>query len=415
MARLAIWAALGALIPGSATAADLSTATSKALPAWTDTLTAGVQFEAGILGNPANPSDGQNFGQLYSDHANSVMLNQILVTIQRPLDPAATGYDFGFMLQGMYGTDARYNHVLGVDDYLLNGRAQLVPTGIYGLAHLPWLTPGGVDLKAGLTGGEMGYEALDPSVRPFYTYSYISNYLLPFQHIGAFASWHVNGTLDLYAGIDAGSQTSPWEDNNSLPAGYFGFGLNKLLNGKLGILAMSRLGPEDPLLSYPNANSLMRSWNDIVATYTATDKLSFVSEANFFYDAGLPNNTAYGAAGYVAYVLTDQVTINARAEVMRDNTGEIVGNWIGADSFTNSLRGLYSQFETASAPTTYGELTFNIVYKPKVDLKSLGVPIKTLQLRPEIRYDRSLNGTTPFNAGHDQDAFMIGGDIVLGF
>jgi len=343
------------------------------------------------------------------------MLNQILVTIQRPLDPAATGYDFGFMLQGMYGTDARYNHVLGVDDYLLNGRAQLVPTGIYGLAHLPWLTPGGVDLKAGLTGGEMGYEALDPSVRPFYTYSYISNYLLPFQHIGAFASWHVNGTLDLYAGIDAGSQTSPWEDNNSLPAGYFGFGLNKLLNGKLGILAMSRLGPEDPLLSYPNANSLMRSWNDIVATYTATDKLSFVSEANFFYDAGLPNNTAYGAAGYVAYVLTDQVTINARAEVMRDNTGEIVGNWIGADSFTNSLRGLYSQFETASAPTTYGELTFNIVYKPKVDLKSLGVPIKTLQLRPEIRYDRSLNGTTPFNAGHDQDAFMIGGDIVLGF
>ena len=48
-----------------------------------------VQGEAGILGNAANPSqganqDGYNFGHLYTDHANEVQLNQILMTITKP-------------------------------------------------------------------------------------------------------------------------------------------------------------------------------------------------------------------------------------------------------------------------------------------------------------------------------------------
>jgi len=420
MGRISLFAAAGIFVASSASAADLAApvvAAPKAPAAWSDTITAGLQIDAGILANPGNPSNGQNFGQLYSDHANSVMLNQILLTFQRPLDPAATGYDFGFMIQGMYGADARYNHVLGIDDYLLNGRNQLVPTDVYGLAHLPWLTTGGIDLKAGLTGGEMGYEVLDPSVRPFYTYSYITNYLLPFQHIGGFATWHVNDTWDLYAGIDTGAQTSFGHgDNNSLPAGYFGFGLNKLLDGKLGIVVMSRIGPEDSLRVYSNANSLMRSWNDVTATYKYDDKLSFVVEANFYDEAAFPHNTAYGVAGYVNYAYSDQIGFNARAEIMRDNTGVIVGNYIGADAYTNALAGYPYTFESAPAPTTYGEITLNVTYRPKIDwTQFFNLPVKTLEFRPEIRYDRSLNGTYAFNAGTSQNAFMFGGDIVLGF
>jgi hypothetical protein len=410
--------ATAVLLAGRALAADVGAPTivaPKGAAAWTDTITAGIQIEAGILANPANPADGQNFGQLYSDHANSVMLNQILMTLQRPLDPNAAGYDFGFMLQGLYGSDARYNHVLGFDDYLLNGRNQLVPMGIYILAHLPWLTVGGVDLKVGLTGGAMGYDSIDPSMRPFYTYGYISNYLVPFLHVGGIATWHVSDILDLYTGIDCGSQTSfGANDNNSLPAGYFGFGLKNLLDGKLNLLAMSRLGPEDSLLVFPNANSLMTSWNDVTVTYRHDDKWTISGEANFFYEGGI-DNTAYGVAAYLTYAYSDQISFNARAEVVRDNAGSIVGNFIGADSYTNSIRGLPFGFIPAPAPTTYGEITLNVSFLPKIDWTQLDLPVKTLELRPEIRYDRSLNGTYAFNAGQDQGAFMFGGDIILGF
>ncbi len=413
--------ALAGGIPAAraASAADLGTPvvlSPQAAPGWADTIAGGLQIEAGVLANPANPGDGENFGQLYSDHANSAMLNQILLTVQRPLDPGATGYDVGFMFQGVYGADARYNHVLGFDDYLLNGRNQIVPTGIYVLAHLPWLTTRGVDLKFGLIGGAMGFELVDPSVRSFYTYSYISNYLLPFLHVGGVATWHVDDVLDLYAGIDCGSQTSfGANDNNSLPAGYFGFGLNRLLDGKLNVLAMSRLGPEESLLVYPNANSLMTSWNDVTVAYLYSDRLTIAGEANFFYDGALPNNTAYAVAGYLNYAYSDQISFNARAEIMRDNTGQIVGNYVGADSYTNSLRGLPFEFIAAPAPTTYGAITLNVALRPKVDWAQISLPIKTFVLRPEIRYDRSLNGTYAFNAGRSQGAFMFGGDIILGF
>ena len=64
------------------------------------------------------------------------------------------------------------------------------------------LTPGGVDFKLGLSPGLMGYEGLDPSTRPFYTLSYVTNYLLAFQTVGAIATVHVSPQLDVIAGID---------------------------------------------------------------------------------------------------------------------------------------------------------------------------------------------------------------------
>jgi len=49
----------------------------------------------------ANSPAVTNFGQLFTDKANSAFLNQASLTVQRPLDPKATGYDFGFKFQAM--------------------------------------------------------------------------------------------------------------------------------------------------------------------------------------------------------------------------------------------------------------------------------------------------------------------------
>jgi hypothetical protein len=39
----------------------------------------------------------------------------------------------------------------------------------------------------------------------------------------------------------------------------------------------------------------------------------------------------------------------------------------------------------------------------------------TLLIRPEIRYDTSLNGKKPYNGGKDTGAFTFGSDFVLTF
>jgi hypothetical protein len=42
-------------------------------------------------------------------------------------------------------------------------------------------------------------------------------------------------------------------------------------------------------------------------------------------------------------------------------------------------------------------------------------PIAGLTIRPEIRYDRSLNGTRPFNDSSDRDQFTAAVDFILTF
>ena len=56
---------------------------------------------------------GLNFGHLFTDHANQVQLNQLLLTANKPLDPKNSDYQWGFKAQVMYGSDARYTQFLG--------------------------------------------------------------------------------------------------------------------------------------------------------------------------------------------------------------------------------------------------------------------------------------------------------------
>src|ERR1700737_832850 len=116
---------------------------------WSDTLKFSGHIEAGITGNPDDPSNGINFGQLFTDRANRPLLNQILLTGERPLDPKATGYDFGFKLQGMYGSDARYTHFLNEFDRAIRDKNQFDIVEANLVAHLPLLTAGGIDVKLG--------------------------------------------------------------------------------------------------------------------------------------------------------------------------------------------------------------------------------------------------------------------------
>ncbi|MGB8278182.1 MAG: outer membrane beta-barrel protein [Methylovirgula sp.] len=423
---------LACLAAGAAFAADLPTTKSPPAPAappnWWDTLTINGVVDAGITGNPDLGAGGVNFGRLFDDKANTPLLNQLSLIAQRPIDPNAKTVDFGFKVQLLYGSDARYTHYLGECDYCINNINQVDVVEAWGEVHLPYIFSGGIDVKVGQFVTLEGLEVINAPDNLFYSHSYIFNFGIPLKDTGVMTITHVNPLLDVYAGAITGVNTSiGWPgDNNNAPAFEGGIGLN-LLNGNLTVLATTNIGPENPdtPLGIANClcdpNSTFRYLNDVDVTWKATDKLTLMAEGNYIHDDGyIPGGVSgYGAAGYASYVINDWLKANGRAEIWRDaNVGE--GSWTG---FVNAFPGNFDYVSAehgypngsfgASAPTTYLELTAGLNITPVLPKDTL-YP-KALIIRPEVRYDSSLNNTTPFDYGTKTSGVTIGGDVILKF
>jgi hypothetical protein len=384
------------------------------------------QIQGGFTLNPGKPSSGLNYGQLFTDRANAAQLNQILLTAEKKIDTENTGFQWGFKLQGMYGSDARFTQFLGVMNNTLPGqRYQLDLVEANLQVRLPVME--GLDLKAGMYSTPLGFELIDPSTNPFYSHSYIFQFGLPFKHTGLLATAHVTDVVDIYAGVDTGANTTwgPLGDNNSSVAGVAGFGLN-LMGGKLTILALTHFGPEQSTRTLSplrvNSSGQMRYFNDVTVTYKATDELTFVTELNWVRDdygaAGRAAN-GFGIAQYVSYAITDTVTLNARAELWRDDNNFFVAAFAGNNDPVRVQQGLplrSTLYTGAGTNTTYASLTLGATWKPEVP-----APLTGLMIRPEIRWDRSLSGNRPFatNAVTQtrgaSDSFTFAADMVLSF
>lgn len=425
-----------AVVPAYAqTAAPAAPAAAPAAPAapppglWISGIHLYAQVEGGMTINPSNPNSGVNYGSLFTDRANQPVLNQLLLTANKPLDPAATGFDWGFKLQGMYGSDARYTHFLGVFDQNpgpgYRNQFDIVEANL--LLHLPFPTAGGMDVKAGMYPTPIGYETIDPSTNPFYSHSYLFNFGLPFKHTGILTTTHVTPLVDIYLGLDTGVNTSVGccrGDNNTAPGGIIGLGLN-MMGGNLTLVALTHIGPENPKnvlgpLGY-NANQYMRYLSDAYLTWKVNDKLTTVTDVNWirddfdgFYSKGTPSPAnAFGIAQYISYALSDTVTFNARAEIYRDDNGFFVGAFTGNNDFVRGELGLApfsAVLSTAPKPTTYGEVTVGFTFKP-----TLPAPITGLLIRPELRVDNALGGGHPFGNGNASSAVTLASDFVLTF
>ena len=390
---------------------------------WINGIHLSAQIEGGVTFNPAGPK--QNYGQLFNDKPNTVLLNQILLTANKPLDPKATDFDWGFKLQGMYGSDARYTHFLGeFDRSLPNERNQLDVVEANVLFHLPVLFEGGIDIKAGQYVTPLGAETIDPSTNPFYSHSYIFNFGIPFKHTGVLTTSHVSSLLDVYLGVDTGVNTTfgPLGENNSAVAFLGGVNLT-MMDGALTVLALTHIGPENAsrVLSPAgfNANKYLRYLNDIVVTYKATPELTLVTEANWIRDdfAGAFGSgkastaNAFGIAQYASYTLSDTITLNGRAEIFRDDNNFFVAGFGANNGFAQAQKGFGTPLVTALHATTYGSITLGVTFKPA----DMPAPISGLLIRPEVRYDRDLGNTKAFNSNKDNGSFTIASDVVLTF
>jgi hypothetical protein len=367
--------------------------------------------EAGITGNPDAPIDNHNFGHLYTDRSNEPLLNQLSVVGERALDPNATGFDWGFKAWFMYGSDARYTKSVGFMDLVTDQRVQPDFPELYASVHIPIPGTNGLDIKAGKYQDPMSGETLDPRNNIFYSHSYIFNFGIPENDTGALATLHVNKYLDLYAGVNRGINMT-FSDNNSSLAIEYGLGLN-LLDGNLTVLALSDAGPENTLNNHD-----WRFVNDITTTWKITKSFTSITDLNLVVDSLDGGKWAGGVAQYFSYSVNDWLSLGLRGEIYRDSQGFYVAQFRANNDFVHFERGdnvfnpnfPFDPSNLGGGNTTYLEVTGGVTVKPP-----LPKPIAGLLIRPEVRYDRSINDTLPFSQNTKQDQWTFGVDLVLEF
>src|SRR5581483_10446905 len=252
------------------------------------------------------------------------------------LDPNASGFDWGFKGQFLYGTDARYTHSVG---WLQNTQHEIYQPDLieaWIVVHSPVPgTAGGIDVKAGKFVTLEGAETIDPRSNVFYSHSYIFNYGIPLTHTGVLATVHLYKWLDVYGGITRGVNTFT-TDNNGSAAFHGGLGFN-FLDGKLTALATTHIGPENP-----HNNHDLRYLNDLTVTWHANDKLTAILDSCYSEDESVSGARAYGAAGYLTYVINDWLTVGIREEVFRDEKGFFTGSFADNDDFIDIQRGKFN-------------------------------------------------------------------------
>src|SRR5437773_3033440 len=359
----------------------------------------------GITFNPASPADNQNFGRFFDDRVNEPLLNQLVINLERAMAPQPGQFDWGFKLQFMYGSDARFIHSLGL--FSNTAGTSIVqpdlPEGYLSL-HLPIVSEGGLDLKLGKFVTLEGAETIDPRTNFFYSHTYIFDFGIPFNHTGGLATFHATKWLDLYSGITRGVNTSI-EDNNDNVSFPGGVGLN-LLDGKLTILATTSIGPETP-----NNNHDQRYLNDITTTWKITDKLTSITDLNYARDEVI-DAQAYGIAQYFTYAINSWLTAGVRGEIFRDDKGFYVVSFANDHDPMRTLEGepTIDPRTVGGGKTTYGAVTLGLNIKPTVPKAAA-----SLAIRPELRFDSALNGTHPFNDSSQLNQFTAGIDVIISF
>jgi hypothetical protein len=369
-------------------------------------------IEAGITGNPDSPTDNHNFGHLFTDRSNEPLLNQVSIVGERALDPNATGFDWGFKVWVMEGSDARYTKSVGFADLMTDDRVQFDVPEVYASAHIPLGSTGGIDLKLGKYADPMSAETIDARNNVFYSHSYIFNFGVPLNDLGGLAVLHVNKYVDVYAGVNRGVNMA-FSDNNSSVAFEGGLGLN-LLDGNLTSVAFTHAGPEDPL-----DNVDWRYLNDWTTTWKITKSLTSITDFNLIYDSIDGGKWGGGGAQYFTYSVNDWLQLGLRGEIFRDSQGFYVAQFRANNDFIHFERGdnlFRPEFPAdpsnlGGGETTYFEVTGGVTIKPP-----LPKPIAGLLIRPEVRYDRALTDRfKPFNQNTKQDQWTFGVDLVLEF
>jgi hypothetical protein len=340
--------------------------------------------EGSYTWNFDQPASDTNFGRVFDFEADELLLNQLDLTVERTIDVTKKQFDLGGRMEWIYGADAGLIHSNGLFDWYDSPRKpenQFDLNQLYVDLAIP--VGNGLRIRAGKFVTLMGWETINPTTNALYSHSYLFGFAIPFTHTGAMACYQLNDNWLVEAGFFRGWEQS-WEDNNDALSYHFKLGYAST-DKKLAGIAQFVTGPEQT-----GNDSNYRTVIDLQLSYALTDPWFIAANADYGFeqDAAADGSDAqwYGVAGYTGYKLSDQLTLNGRAEWFRDDDGTRLG--VAGDFYEVTLGVAITPF-------------------PKDRFGS------TLILRPELRADFSSENV--FDDGNDDTQLTAAIDAIYKF
>ena len=312
-----------------------------------------------------NRADGLSFNDLPDD----LNLHQAWLYAEREAD-GECGWDWGYRLDVMYGTDAQKTQAFG--NSLNNfgdtqGWDNTLDNGVYG-----WAIPqaylqvanGDLSIIAGHFFTLVGYEVVTAPDNFFYSHSLTMFNSEPFTHTGVLASYQATDSIEVHAGWTLGWDTG--FDNFAGGSSWLG-GFSYAVNDCATITYISTAGN----FGQRGKDGYSHS---VVMDFDLTCNLKYVVQSDYVsIREGNPGGNATGVANdqvglnnYLFYTINDCWKAGVRAE------------WWKSDG------------------NSFQEVTVGLNYRPHANVV----------IRPEYRYDF---GNTPL--GVDNNGNVVANDI----
>ena len=347
----------------------------------------GITISGWLQGNySTSTAHRSNQPVTFNDRSDFWQFNQNYLKIEKTVDTSKSEFQLGFRTDWILpGTDARYSVSRGLlsnqNGVGAPGAQNAYPVDLFQAyvdAFLPNVGPKGTTLRVGKFATHIGYELVQGAETPFLQRAYLFQYN-PFTHTGAWAITPLNDTWTVSNGLVMGA------DNFFGVAQPTYIGQLKWAPKEGKTTALLNVMATDPRFSTSGSYPFYNVYNFQVS-HNFTDKLTYVFDSSFSHIDGAPlpseggasgSATWYGAANYLLYKHTDQVTSNFRVELFEDTKG-----------FRTGSKGLYT------------EVTYGLAYSPT----------RSLMFRPTVRYDHN-NSSRPFDGS--SNLFTAAMDVIL--
>ena len=182
-----------------------------------------------------------------------------------------------------------------------------------------------------------GAEVINPTLNTNFSRSILFFDSEPLTHTGVRATWAVNDTLNLIAGVNNGWNTTDTDFGSKTGEVGAAWTPNKIFS----LTAQAYFGKAGSYSAFDSDRTLI----DVVATYNATSSLTFVLNADWDQQQdgvtnafGMAHSATWGGiAGYVNYAFSDQWRVSTRIEYFDDKDGFATGTeqhlWEGTVTF----------------------------------------------------------------------------------
>jgi len=355
-------------------------------------------------GANASSSKIANTPTSYDFIPNRPMLNQAVLTIECDPDMVQTKHiDWGFVINGIYGTDYRYTSAKGYfsNQLLLHNNIYGAdPTQIYGLIYIPQVAQGML-VKIGRFISPSDIEA------QWAPQNYIYSHSLTFT-VDAYTYTGVNITIRLHPqfqfsfGLHAGDDLAPWasgaQPNGSLMLRWVAKDNKESVYGGLAALGSGQFKD-----GHDNLQQFVFVWG-----HQFNKTFHMMTEAYYMwqFNAALGGTAIYGPAQY-GQGGGEGAIIHGRSES------------VGIVNYLQMYCGPkdYLSLRNDALNDVEGQRTGFATWYTTHTLSWSHHFADFVTIRPEIRYDRAWNNNnvTPYNGGTAKGQFIGAVDLCVSF